>query len=62
MKYLDGQFYVEVKDHGYKFHPIENIFLRLRDQPNSLRTQYPVPNNTQLRKNQKLLELIMMKF
>ena len=24
MKYLDGNYYVEVKDHRYKFHPTEN--------------------------------------
>ena len=28
MKYLNGQYYVEVKDHRYKTHPTENILLR----------------------------------
>ena len=28
MKYLDGQYYVEVKDHRYKIHPTENKILR----------------------------------
>ena len=56
MKYLNGQYYVEVKDHRYKIHPTENIILRLRDEPKSLRTQYQVQNNTQIRRNQKVVE------
>ena len=31
MKYLGGNYYVEVKDHGYRIHPTKNIILRLRD-------------------------------
>ena len=50
MKYLDGNYYVEVKDHRYKIHPTENIILRKRDEPKSLRTQYQVQNETQIRK------------
>ena len=53
MKYLNGNHYVEVKDHRYKIHPTENIILRLRDEPKSLRTQYQVQNETQIRKNEK---------
>ena len=56
MKYLNGNYYVEVKDHRYKIHPTENIILRLRDEPNSLRTQYQVQNETQIRKNQKVIK------
>ena len=56
MKYLNGNFYVEVKDHRYKIHPTENIILRLRDEPKSLRTQYQVQNETQIRKNQKVIK------
>ena len=56
MKYLDGQYYVEVKDHRYKIHPTENINLRLRDEPKSLRTQYQVQNETQIRKNEKVIK------
>ena len=56
MKYLDGQYYVEVKDHRYKIHPTENIILRKRDPPLSLRTQYQVQNNNQFRKNQKVIK------
>ena len=51
MKYLDGNYYVEVKDHRYKIHPIENIILRKRDPPKSLTTQYQVNNNTKIRTN-----------
>ena len=56
MKYLNGESYVEVKDHRYKIHPTENIILRKRDEPKSLRTQYQVQNETQIRKNQKVIK------
>ena len=46
MKYLNGEYYVHIKDHRYKFHPTENIILRKRDPPTSLRTQYLVQNHT----------------
>ena len=36
MKYLDGNYYVEVKDHRYEVHPTENIILILQDEPKSL--------------------------
>ena len=55
MKYLNGKYYVEVKDDRYQIHPNENIILRLRDEPNFLRIQYQVQNNTQIRKNQKII-------
>ena len=55
MKYLNGEYYVEVRDHRYKIHPPENIILRKRDEPKSLRTQYQVQNETQIRKNQKVI-------
>ena len=53
MKYLDGQYYVEVKDHQYRTRPSKNIILRLPHTPKSLRTQYQVQNETQIRKNHK---------
>ena len=56
MKHLDSNYYVEVKDHRYKIHPTENIMLRKRDPPHSLRTQDQVQNETQIRKNQKSVE------
>ena len=55
MKYLVGNYYVEVKDHRYKTHPTENIILRKRDPPTSLRQQYQVQNEIQIRRNQKVI-------
>ena len=55
MKYLNGQYYAEVKDRQYKIHITENIMLRLQNQSKSLRTQYQVQNETELRKNQKVI-------
>ena len=54
MKYLNGEYYVEVRDHRYKNHPTENFVLPKRDPPASLRTQNQVQNETQIRKNQKV--------
>ena len=56
MKYLNGEYYVEVKDHRYRIHLTENIILRKRDPPTSLRTQYQVQNETQSRKNRKVIK------
>ena len=56
MRYLDGNSYVEVKDHRYKIHPTENIVFGLRDEPKSLRTQYQVQKETRIRKKQKIVE------
>ena len=55
MKYLEGFYYVEVKDHRHRIHPTENIIFRLPDSPNSLRTQYKVQFEAQIRKNQKVI-------
>ena len=55
MKYLNDEYYVEVKDYRYKVHPTENIILRKRDPLTSLRTQYQVQNETQIEKNQKVI-------
>ena len=67
MKYLNGQYYVEVKDHKYKIHPTESVILRKRDPPTSLKTQYQVQNETQIRIIQKVIkndrdELIVKKY
>ena len=59
MKYLNGEYYVEVKDHRYKIHPTENIVLCKRDPPTSLRTQYQVQNETRIRKNQKVIKMMI---
>ena len=56
MKYLNGQYFVEAKNHRYKIHPTKNIILRKRDPPKSLRTQYQVKNETQIRTNQKVIK------
>ena len=56
MKYLNGEYYVEVKDYRYRIHPTENIIIRKQDPPTSLRTQYQVQNETQIRKNQKVIK------
>ena len=61
MKYLNGGYYDEVKDHRYRIHLSEKILLKKRNPRFSLRTQYQVENNTQIRKKQKLIKLIMMK-
>ena len=44
-----------MKDHRYKIHPTENKILRKREPPTSLRTQYQVQYETQIRKNQKII-------
>ena len=67
MKYLNGEYYVEVKDHRYKFHPTENIILRKRDPTAPLRIQYQVKNQTQIRTNQRVIrnddnQLIVKKY
>ena len=56
MKYLIGNYYVEVKDHQYKLHPTENIISGLPEEPKSLRTYYQVQNETQIRRNQKVIK------
>ena len=56
MTFPKGEYYVEVKDHRYKIHPTESIFLRKRDPPKSLRIQYQVQNETQIRRNQKVIK------
>ena len=56
MKYLNNEFYVEVKDKLYFIHPIEIIILQKRDPPQSLRTQYQVQNEAQIRRNQKVIK------
>ena len=56
MKYLSGRYYVEVKDHRYLIHPRENIILRERIPPASLRTQYQVKDEVKIRKNQQVIK------
>ena len=56
MKYLNGKYYVEVKDKRYLIHPTGIFILRLRDPPKSLRNQYQVQNEREIRKNQKVFK------
>ena len=56
MKYLNGEYYVEVKDHRYKIHPTESIIVQKGDPPTSLTTHYQVQTNIQIRNNQKSVE------
>ena len=56
MKYLDNNYYVEVKDHRYRIHPTKNFILRKRDPPTALRTQYQVQNETKIRRYQKVIK------
>ena len=60
MKYLNGRYKVQVKDKRYNIHPSENNLLGEREEPKFLRTQYQVQNESQIRKNQNLLEMIKM--
>ena len=56
MKCLNGNFYVEVEDNQYRIHPTENIMLRPREEPKNLGTQYQIQNETEIRKNQKVIK------
>ena len=56
MKLLNVKYYVEVKDRRYTTHPTGTIILRLRDELISLRIQDQVQNETQIRKNQKVIK------
>ena len=56
MNFLNGQYYVEVRDHQYRSHPSEKKFLRKRDPPQSLRTQYQFQSITRIRKTQKVIK------
>ena len=56
MTYLNGEYYVELKERRCKIHPTEKIILRKRNLPTSLGTQYQVQNGTQIRKTQRLIK------
>ena len=45
-----------MKDHRYKLLPTENIKLRKRHPPTSLRRQCQVQNEIQIRRNQKVIK------
>ena len=52
MKTLNGKNYVELKNKRYIFHPNEDIKLRERMEPKTLRTQYQAMIITHIRQNQ----------
>ena len=56
MKHPDGEYYVVVRDRRYRIHPTEKNILRKRHPPTSLKTQYQVQNETQIRRNQKVIK------
>ena len=56
MKFFSCRYYVEVKDKRYRIHPTEKTILGERDAPKSLRTQYQLENETQIRNNQKVIK------
>ena len=53
MKHLNGKYYVRAKDKRHIIHPNEDIIKRERKPAKSLKTQYEVPNETKIGKNQK---------
>ena len=57
MKYLNGENYVEVKDHRYQIHPTENIISRKQYPTICLRTQYQVQNEAKIRKILKIIRI-----
>ena len=59
-KYLNGQFYVEVKNQRQRLHPAEDNILGVKAPLKPLRTQYKVQIGTHIRKNKKFLKLIIM--
>ena len=54
MKYLKCQYYVEVKDERYTSQPDEKFILREGKPSKSLRTQYQVIKETQIRRNHEV--------
>ena len=56
MKCLIGNYYVEVNDKKYIITPTENIILRGRKETSSLRTQSQVSNETEIKRNPKLIK------
>ena len=53
---MNGNSLVEVKDKKQKINPTEKVLLGLKEEPKSLRTRYQFQNDTQIKKNQKIIE------
>ena len=56
MKFPKVNYDLEVKDHRYRIHPTEINILRLREEPKFIETQYPIQNETQIRKIQNVFK------
>ena len=54
MLYLNGKYYVEVKDKRYSIHPLFETILRETEEPKNFRTLYHVRSKTQIGKNRKV--------
>ena len=57
MKHLNGDFYVEVKDHRYIIHPTEKIILRKRNAPTTLELNIKFKKKLRLEKKQKVIKI-----
>ena len=60
MKYLSGEYYVEVKDQRYKIHPTENNTLRKEIHQNLLELNIKYKMRLRLGEIKKLLGIIKM--
>ena len=60
MKYLDGEYYVEVKGHRYKIHPTEILFHENEIHHNLLERNIKFKMRFKFVKIRKLLQMIMM--
>ena len=56
MKYLNGKYYVEVKDKRYVIYPTENIKIGELREPKSLGTKCQVFNDIQTGRTQKVIK------
>ena len=60
MKYLNGEYYVEVKDHRYKVHPTENNILRKEIHQDLLELNLKYKMRLRLGEIKKLFGIIKM--
>ena len=59
MKYLNGEYYVEVKDHRYKIHPLKMKFDENEIHQNLLKLSIKYKKRLRLGQIRKLLKIIM---
>ena len=60
MIYLNGRYYLELKDKRYSKHPFYDIKLQERDASKFLRTQYQVQKILKSEKNKKMSKMKTM--